>query len=56
MIKDYSNYILRKRKRLKLTQVKFAERLGVAFQTVNRWENGHHEPSNLALNVIRHMK
>jgi len=27
------------RKRLGLTQVKFAQSLGVSFQSVNRWEN-----------------
>lgn len=41
------------RERLELSQVKFAQRLGVSFQTVNGWENGHHKPSRIALKLIR---
>lgn len=37
------------RQRLGLTQVQLAERLGVTFTTVNRWENGVSRPSRLAL-------
>lgn len=34
---------------LGLTQVELANRLGVRFATVNRWENGRANPSPLAL-------
>ena len=37
------------REYLKLSQADFAEKLGVTFATVNRWENGHVIPSNLAV-------
>lgn len=37
------------RRKLGWTQQRLAEELGVTFQTVNRWENGKHKPSNLAL-------
>lgn len=40
------------REQLGLTQEKLAARLGVAFPTVNRWENGHTQPSPLALRQI----
>lgn len=40
------------RERLGLTQEKLAARLGVAFPTVNRWENGRTQPSPLALRQI----
>lgn len=40
------------RQTLKLTQEKFAVRLGVTFPTINRWENGHATPSPLALRQI----
>lgn len=35
-----------------LTQVQLAEVLGVAYGTINRWENGHIQPSPLALKQI----
>ena len=40
------------REKLKLTQEEFAEKIGVAFCTVNRWERGHSRPSKLALKEI----
>ena len=36
-----------------LTQVQLAEVLGVAYGTINRWENGHIQPSPLALRQIQ---
>jgi DNA-binding transcriptional regulator YiaG len=40
------------RQRLDLSQVKFAEKLGVSFQSVNRWENGRTKPMPIALKQI----
>jgi DNA-binding transcriptional regulator YiaG len=37
---------------LRLTQEKFAAKLGVAFPTINRWENDRAKPSQLALKQI----
>ncbi len=45
--------ILTLRKRLGLSQEKLAAKLGVSFQTVNRWERGRTQPSKLALQVIK---
>jgi SNF2 family DNA or RNA helicase len=45
---DYPTRIKRLRGRLGLTQVELAERLGVSFATVNRWENSQSRPSQLA--------
>lgn len=42
---DYAKLIKQIRNDLLLTQTEMAEKLGVAFATVNRWENGHNEPS-----------
>jgi len=42
---DYANRIRRLRARLGLTQEALADRIGVAFATVNRWENGQNQPS-----------
>lgn len=38
-----------------LSQEQFAATLGVAFSTINRWENGHMQPSPLALKQIKTM-
>jgi DNA-binding transcriptional regulator YiaG len=44
--------IRRLRSRLGLTQEEFAHALNVTFSTVNRWENGHAQPSRLAWAAI----
>lgn len=41
----YQNVIKKLREELVLSQVEFAELLGVSFSTVNRWEKGYHEPT-----------
>ena len=33
------------RERALITQTELAEMLGVSFATINRYENGHHEPT-----------
>jgi DNA-binding transcriptional regulator YiaG len=40
------------RKRLGLTQLQFAQVLGVSFQSVNRWERGNTKPLPLAIKQI----
>lgn len=40
------------RQRLQLSQVEFAAKLGVSFQSINRWENGRNRPIPLALKQI----
>ena len=35
--------------------MEFAEKLGVSFATLNRWEKGHHEPSKIALGNIKRL-
>ena len=41
----WSEAVKELRKKLLLTQVELAEKLGVSFATVNRWENDEHEPT-----------
>ncbi len=41
------------RRRLRMTQEEFAHAIGVTVSTVNRWENGHIEPSRLARKAIQ---
>lgn len=38
-----------------LTQEEFADKLGVSFETVNRWENGRHEPTMKAKRKIKRL-
>ena len=42
---DYQKLIKKLREKLVLTQQEFAVLLGVSFTSVNRWENGKHEPT-----------
>ena len=43
------------RARLGLTQEALAHALSVTFSTVNRWENGHVRPSNLAWKALEEL-
>jgi len=52
---DYPARVKRLRNRLGLTQVELADRLGVAFATVNRWENGQAAPSSLSWREIERL-
>jgi len=49
---DYPTQIKRLRARLGLTQAALAEKLGVSFPTINRWENGKSRPSQLSWSQI----
>ena len=42
---DYSRLIQELREKMILSQAELAELLGVSFASVNRWEQGHHEPT-----------
>lgn len=42
---DYSIKIKELREKMMLTQTEFAEKLGVKFVTINRWENDHYKPA-----------
>ena len=45
MVDDYSKVIKELRSKMTLSQVEFAQLLGVSFASVNRWEIGKHEPT-----------
>ena len=45
MVDDYSKAIKELRNKMTLSQVEFAQLLGVSFASVNRWETGKHEPT-----------
>ena len=42
---NYAEAIKLLRKRMLLTQTELAQKVGVAFISINRWENGHCEPT-----------
>lgn len=42
---DYGKIVKQLREKMLLSQEEMAKKLGVSFTTVNRWENGHHEPT-----------
>jgi putative transcriptional regulator len=50
---EVSHLIRELRQLTALSQEQLAATLGVAYCTVNRWENGHIQPSALALKQIR---
>ena len=49
---DISRQIKSIRKQLGLSQEELAQKLGVSFTSVNRWENGQTKPSKLARRQI----
>jgi transcriptional regulator with XRE-family HTH domain len=53
---DYSERIKRFRATHGLTQQALADRLGVSFATVNRWENGQTKPLQLSWNRLRQLE
>ena len=46
---EFKNRCLQVRLRLNLSQEMFAQKLGVSFATVNRWENGKSIPRKLTM-------
>lgn len=52
---DYPSAIRKLRSKLNLSQQDLAKMLGVAFTSVNRWENGHHEPTIIAKEKLKEL-
>lgn len=52
---ELADLVRETRQRLALSQAKFAVRLGVSFQSVNRWENGRTKPLPIALRQIEYL-
>ena len=42
---NWQNIIRTIRVKLFITQTELADMIGVSFASVNRWEQGHHEPT-----------
>lgn len=47
-IVTFSEFVISVRKNLNLSQKQLAAAINVSYSTINRWENGHVAPSNLA--------
>lgn len=43
------------RSRLGLSQTEFADKIGISFATVNRWEKDRSHPSQIALNAVKNL-
>lgn len=52
---ELADLVRETRQRLELSQANFAAKLGVSFQSVNRWENGRTKPLPIALKQIEHL-
>jgi DNA-binding transcriptional regulator YiaG len=46
---SFSEFVISVRKGLGLSQKQLAVAISVSYATINRWENGHVIPSNLAI-------
>jgi len=46
---SFSEFVVSVRKKLHLSQKQLAAAINVSYSTINRWENGHVVPSNLAV-------
>lgn len=44
------------RKTLGLSQERFAQKLGVSFATVNRWEKGRAKPTGLSVGILESVR
>lgn len=53
VIVKYSDAIKELRERMLVSQTELAKKLGVSYATVNRWENGLHEPTYVAKRKLR---
>ena len=45
----FSEFVISVRRKLRLSQKQLASAINVSYSTINRWENGHVVPSNLAV-------
>ncbi|MGI6768731.1 MAG: helix-turn-helix domain-containing protein [Bacilli bacterium] len=46
-MKDYQKALIELRSKLNISQEELAKVLKVSFSSVNRWENGHFEPTKI---------
>ena len=49
IVMTFSEFVIFVRKKLNLSQKQLANAINVSYSTINRWENCHVMPSNLAV-------
>jgi DNA-binding transcriptional regulator YiaG len=52
-VKSYSNLISELQSTLNLTQAELALKLGISYPSLSRWRNGHHQPSPMAIALLK---
>ena len=52
-VKSYANLIGALQERLNLNQLQLAQKLGITPLSLSRWRNGHHQPSPMAIALLR---
>jgi len=52
-VRNYGTLISELQERLGLTQTELAHKIGVKYLAVNRWKNGHHQPSPMAIAQLK---
>ena len=52
---NYKDALVELRLKLNVSQEELAKLLGVSFSSVNRWENGRHEPTKIAKAKLKKM-
>ena len=52
---SYAEAILKLRTKLNVSQEELAKMMNVSFVSVNRWENGHFEPTKLQKERLKEM-
>lgn len=52
---NYKDALVELRLKLNVSQEELAKLLGVSFSSVNRWENGRHEPTKIVKAKLKKM-
>jgi len=52
-VKSYTYLIDELRSRLNLNQAELALKLGISYPSLSRWRNGHHQPSPMAIALLK---
>jgi transcriptional regulator with XRE-family HTH domain len=51
--RNYATLISELQQRLGLNQAEIAQKIGTTCLSISRWKNGHHQPSPMAIALLR---